>query len=202
MSLTIKVQLAYLLAFAALHSLLASLQFKRIVWNIFGPKIDSKYTKCFNIFSAITFAPLVLLLLLSPGRRIYTVPSPWRWMMVAGQLTAGLLTIRAFTDAPHRFSLRQQLSKTDYKEPLKTRGVYCLVRDPFLLSGLMQIWLTPFMTTRLLLLYLLTSLYLFLGSVHWETRLLSQFGEEYKLYQSRVPRILPWKGWRCRFIEQ
>lgn len=202
MSLIIRVQLAYLLAFAAVHSLLASLQFKRIVWNIFGPKIDLKYTKFFSIFSAITSAPLILLLLLSPGRRIYVVPSPWRWIMVAGQIIAGILTIRAFTDAPHRFSIRQQLSQTDYKAPLKARGIYCLVRDPFLLSGLMQMWLTPFMTTKLLLLYLLTSLYLFLGSLHWETRLLSQFGAEYKLYQSRVPRILPWKGWCCRFIEQ
>ncbi len=42
--------------------------------------------------------------------------------------------------------------------------------------------------------YILTTIYLFLGSLHWESRLVSQFGDEYREYQKRVHRIIPHSG--------
>lgn len=197
MSTISAIMFAYLLAYAAQHSCLASRQFKGLVWRVFGPGVDRWYIKLFGIFAAITLAPLALLFLSSPGKRLYTIKPPWRWLMVTGQLMAGLATILAFTDAPHRFSISQQLHKAENPEPLKPRGIYCFVRDPFLLSGLVQLWLTPFMTTRLLVLYVMTSVYLFLGSLHWESRLRYQFGKEYEEYQKEVPRFIPWvPRWR------
>lgn len=113
--------------------------------------------------------------------------------MVGGQLIAGILAPLAFRDAPHRFKIGLQLSGPQASEQgsLKIRGIYRWVRDPFLLSGLLGIWLTPFMTVNLLTVYLLTTVYLFLGSLHWETRLVAQFGDEYREYQRRVHRIIP-----------
>jgi protein-S-isoprenylcysteine O-methyltransferase Ste14 len=111
--------------------------------------------------------------------------------MVAGQIMASLVTVRAFTDAPHRFTISQQLRKAGKQEPLHPRGIYRFVQDPFLFSGLLQLWLTPFMTSRLLVLYIMSSAYLFLGSLHWESRLRYQFGEEYEDYQKEVPRVIP-----------
>ncbi|MDQ1253705.1 MAG: methanethiol S-methyltransferase, partial [Euryarchaeota archaeon] len=32
------------------------------------------------------------------------------------------------------------------------------------------------------------------GSLHWETRLVAQFGDEYREYQKRVHRIIPHFG--------
>ena len=191
MSMISAIQFAYLPAYAALHSLLVSRQFKSLVWRIFGPGMDSWYVKFFSIFAAITLAPLALLFLLSPGKRLYTIKSPWRWLMVTGQLMASIATVLAFTDAPHRFSISQQLRKAENPEPLNPRGIYRFVQDPFLLSGLLQMWLTPFMTSRLLVLYAMTSVYLFLGSLHWERRLRYQFGKEYEDYQKEVPRVIP-----------
>ena len=150
MSMINVILVAYLPVYAALHSFLASRQFKSLVWRIYGPGMDNWYMKFFSIFAAISLAPLALLFLSSPGKRLYTIPPPWRWRMVAGQLVAGLATILAFTDAPHRFSISQQLGKAENPKPLDPRGIYRYVRDPFLLSGFMQIWLTPFMTTRLI----------------------------------------------------
>ena len=60
--------------------------------------------------------------------------------------------------------------------------------------------MTPFMTTKLLVTYLLAFVYLYLGSLHWETRLLAQFGKEYVDYQKKVPRMIPWKGSQCPWI--
>jgi protein-S-isoprenylcysteine O-methyltransferase Ste14 len=50
-----------------------------------------------------------------------------------------------------------------------------------------------------LLAYAITTLYLCLGSCHWESRLVAQFGEAYLAYQNKVPRIIPqrskrWEG--------
>jgi hypothetical protein len=71
------------------------------------------------------------------------------------------------------------------------------VRDPLLLSGLVSMWLTPFMTTRLFVIWLLTSAYLYLGSLHWESRLLAQFGKDYEDYRKNMLRMIPWKRNRC-----
>ena len=191
------VQVVYLVAFAAMHSLLASKQFKGLVWWIFGPEIDRWYMKFFIIFAAITFMPLAIMLLLFPGRKLYVVRSPLRWIMVGIQLLSSVWIVKGFRDAPHRFSIGQQLSKSKESKQLMPRGVYCYVRDPFLASGLLGMWMTPFLTTKLLITYLLVSIYLFLGSLHWETRLLAQFGKEYKNYQTKMPRMIPWKGRSC-----
>jgi len=186
----------YLACFAAVHSLMASLPFKRRAAKILGSRMDPWYPAIFSAFAFVMIAPLVYLVYLFPGKVLYIVPSPWRWAMVGCQVLAGLLSIRAFVDAPHRFKVPLQLSGAgaDEAKPLAPRGVYRWVRDPFLLSGFLIIWLTPFMTTNILILYAAVTVYLYLGSLHWERRLLAQFGDEYRTYKRRVPRMVPWRG--------
>lgn len=185
-----------LVAFAAIHSFLASLPFKRFLMRVLGPRADDLFMPAFSLIAVITILPVVYLLIMNPGPILYIVPSPLRWLMVGGQLIAALVAPRALLDAPHRFRLRKQLARPNNPEAghLDIRGIYHWVRDPFLLSGLVIIWLTPFMTTNLLVIYILTTIYLYLGSLHWETRLVAQFGDEYREYQQRVHRIIPQRG--------
>lgn len=182
-----------LVAFAAIHSLTASLPFKRLVMRATGPRAEAFYLPAYSFIAVLTILPLVYQLYKNPGRVLYKIPSPWRWLMVGGQLIAGMLAPIAFLDAPHRFKIRSQLSGPQASEAgsLNIRGIYRWVRDPFLLSGLVMMLLTPFMTVNLLVIYFLTTIYLFLGSLHWETRLVAQFGDEYREYQKKVHRIIP-----------
>lgn len=182
-----------LVAFAVIHSLTASLPFKRLVMRATGPRAEAFYLPAYSFIAVLTILPLVYQLYKNPGRVLYKIPSPWRWLMVGGQLIAGMLAPIAFLDAPHRFKIRSQLSGPQASEAgsLNIRGIYRWVRDPFLLSGLVMMLLTPFMTVNLLVIYLLTTIYLFLGSLHWETRLVAQFGDEYREYQKKVHRIIP-----------
>jgi len=182
-----------LVAFAFIHSLTASLPFKRLVMRVAGPRAETLYLPAYSLTAVLTILPLVYQLYKNPGRVLYKIPSPWRWLMVGGQLIAGMLAPMAFRDAPHRFKISSQLSGPQASEAdsLKIRGVYRWVRDPFLLSGLVTIWLTPFMTVNLLVICLLTTIYFYLGSLHWETRLVAQFGDEYREYRKRVHRIIP-----------
>jgi len=185
--------LLYLVGFALLHSVLASMWAKRLARQIFGSRVDPWYMIAFSVIALITILPLVGLVILNPGPLIYLIPSPWRWLMAAGQVTVGLWSLRAFLDAPHRFLIRSQLTppQSTGARPLDLRGVYCYIRDPFLLSGVVIIWMTPFMTLNMLLLYVLTTIYLYLGSLHWESRLVAQFGIAYREYQQHVPRMFP-----------
>ncbi len=182
-----------LTAFAIIHSLTASLPFKRLLVRGLGSRADRLYMPAYSLVAVLTISPLAYLLYKNPGRTLYRIPSPWRWLMVGGQLTAALIAPKAFQDAPHRFKIRSQLSAPQTPEAgsLNIKGIYRWIRDPFLLSGLVMIWLTPIMTVNLLVIYLLTTVYLFIGSLHWETRLVAQFGDEYREYQKRVHRIIP-----------
>lgn len=182
-----------LVAFALIHSLTASLPFKRLVMRVAGPGAEKLYLPAYSLVAGLTILPLVYQLYKNPGRVLYKIPSPWHWLMVGGQLIAGMLAPIAFMDAPHRFKVRSQLAGPQASEAdsLKIRGVYRWVRDPFLLSGLVMVWLTPVMTVNLLIVYILTTIYFYLGSLHWETRLVAQFDDEYREYQKRVHRIIP-----------
>jgi protein-S-isoprenylcysteine O-methyltransferase Ste14 len=147
----------YLIGFAALHSLIASLKAKSTARRLLGSKVDPWYSVLFIAVAVITLIPLaammILMLIVDPGDVLYFVPSPWIWFFFLAQLIVGLGSVKAFLDAPHRFLIRAQLKGPHSPEsfPLGIKGIYCRIRDPFLLSGLLLIWLTPFMTVNLLL---------------------------------------------------
>ena len=182
-----------LVAFAVIHSITASLPFKKMVVNALGSRVETFYLPVYSLIAVITILPVVYLLYLNPGRVLYIVPSPWRWVMVSGQLIAALAAPMAFRDSPQRFKLHLQLSRpeTPESEPLNIKGIFRWIRDPFLASGLVIIWLTPFMTVNLLIVYIITTIYFYIGSVHVEKRLISQFGDEYLEYQKKVHRFVP-----------
>ncbi|WP_340818228.1 isoprenylcysteine carboxylmethyltransferase family protein [Methanolobus sp. WCC4] len=193
MVVSIIVLIFCLLGFAVIHSVLASLPVKRFIRRSLGSRADDLYMPVYNIIAVLTLIPLVYLLYKNPGPFIYIVPSPWRWFMVGGQIIVAIIGPRALRDAPHRFKLKGQLSAPNTPEAghLDIHGIYRWIRDPFLFSGLVFMCLTPFMTTNLLIIYILTTIYLVMGSLHWESRLLAQFGDEYREYQKHVRRIIP-----------
>lgn len=69
----------------------------------------------------------------------------------------------------------------------RERGVYLLLRHPVYLSFLGLIWFTPVMTYDRLLLCLLWTGYVFIGSALKDQRLVHYTGDSYRDYQSRVP---------------
>ncbi|WP_232222072.1 methyltransferase family protein [Methanococcoides burtonii] len=113
--------------------------------------------------------------------------------MLAVQFIAVLVTPKAIVDAPHRLNLKYQLAKpkTTQSQPLNIRGVYRLVRDPFSASGYIIMIFTPFMTVNLLIVYIIAAIYMYIGSLHMEKRLVKQFGDEYKEYQKNIHRLIP-----------
>lgn len=182
-----------LVAFASVHSLMASLSFKRGIMRIFGSWTDIIYITVYSLIAVLTLLPLGYLLKKNPGRTLYRIPSPWSWLMVTGQLIASFVSPKALLDGSHRFKVSSQLAgpKAPGAVRLNIRGIYLWVRDPFTLSALVMMLLTPVMTVNKLIIYILTTIYLYLGSLHWESRLAAQFGDEYLEYKKRVHWIVP-----------
>jgi protein-S-isoprenylcysteine O-methyltransferase Ste14 len=75
-----------------------------------------------------------------------------------------------------------------------TTGLYGRLRHPIYLSFLCLIWLTPRLTVDRLLLACVWTVYIYVGSVLKDRRLLYFLGERYRGYMERVPGypLLPW----------
>lgn len=182
-------------AYALLHSLLASSGLKKGARQTFGPGADRWYRLVYNLLAVITLLPLLPLLALLPDRTLYIAPSPWRWLMVGGQLLAlaGLGLTLLQTGALHFLGLSQlAVENLNESGSLTTSGFYTWVRHPLYFFSLLFIWLTPAMTVNLLTTFILFTLYFYLGSIYEERRLLAEFGETYRAYQQRAPRLFPW----------
>jgi len=187
----------YLVAYALLHSLLAGSWAKRRARRAFGPGGMRWYRLIFTIVAAATLLPLIYLFYLFPGQVLYSVPAPWRWGMVAVQAAAAFALAKTLLEAgPLRFlGIRADSGGGG----LIVRGIYCRTRNPLFLFALVFLWLTPVMTANLLPLYIIATVYFYLGSVHEERMMAEEFGASYLDYRDRVPRFIP--RLRCEYPE-
>jgi len=152
------------------------------------------YRIAFNVVAAITFLPLLALLAFMPDRTLYVIPRSWRWLTLGGQALAvgALLWTLLQTNLMHFAGLAQlRAADPTQGDALQVRGFYCYVRHPLYLFGLLLLWLTPVMTVNLATGTVLTTIYLYVGSIFEERKLLHDFGEAYAAYRQRVPRLIP-----------
>lgn len=196
---SVLILIVFFVVYAAVHSLLASKPVKAWARRALGASADRWYRLAYNIFATVTILPLFVLLARLPDQMLYVVSTPWRWLMVGGQLLglAGLAGALLQTSPLHFLGLAQLVTDQPAEtESLEVSGFYCYVRHPLYSFSLIFIWLTPAMTVNLLTTYALFTLYFYLGSIHEEQRLLDEFGPAYADYQQQVPRLIPRPG-RC-----
>jgi protein-S-isoprenylcysteine O-methyltransferase Ste14 len=79
---------------------------------------------------------------------------------------------------------------------LSIDGPYLWVRHPLYFFTLLLIWSCPELTLDRLLFNLLWTAWIVIGTVLEEKDLVSDFGDDYRRYQKRVPMLIPWKGRR------
>jgi protein-S-isoprenylcysteine O-methyltransferase Ste14 len=190
---------SFFVLYAVAHSLLASLPLKGWARHIFGSSTHRWYRLAYNLFATITLLPIVPLLALLPDRTLYVVPSPWRWVMVGGQVLAlggGGVTLLQ-TGLFHFLGVAQLFVEQPAESgSLSIQGFYKRVRHPLYSFSLLFLWLTPVMSVNLLTTYALFTIYFYVGSIYEERRLLAEFGPTYRDYQQRVPRLIPIPGRR------
>lgn len=72
------------------HSLMASLRFKALLENLLGAKSLRFYRLFYNIFSVISFVPILWLMRVLPDNILYQIPAPWYYLVLFGQAISAL----------------------------------------------------------------------------------------------------------------
>jgi protein-S-isoprenylcysteine O-methyltransferase Ste14 len=184
--MSIMILLIALALWGFVHSILASNFAKDMLGSA------SFYRLGYNIFAAISFAPILYLMATLPDRSVYQVSAPGRTLMRGGQLLAVLMLFIAFlqTDSLSFVGLRQ-LFETTGSSQLVTRGLYRIVRHPLYTFGLLFIWLTPTVSQNSLTVYIGATLYTLTGAYFEERKLLREFGDSYAEYKKKTPMLIP-----------
>ena len=178
------------------HSVLAGYWFKHFIKQWFGAHAYYKmYRFSYNVFSLASIFPIMLMLVVFPDKPLYSIPSPWLYVLTILQglsvfvLIAGVMQTGALEFA----GLAQLTSSFVDSAPagLIVDGVYAYVRHPLYSAGLVFIWLSPEMTVNRLALWMVFSIYIVIGAYFEEKKLLRDFGEEYAVYKARTPMLIP-----------
>jgi methanethiol S-methyltransferase len=77
------------------------------------------------------------------------------------------------------------------QDVLKTCGPYRWVRHPLYLCSITMIWSCPDLTADRVLFNLLWTGWIVLGTMLEERDLVARFGHDYRIYQARVPMLIP-----------
>jgi protein-S-isoprenylcysteine O-methyltransferase Ste14 len=166
--------------YCAVHSLAASNPAKSLARCWLGRSADRWYRLVFNLFSGISFLPILWLLVVIPDRTLYVLRLPWLVLTTMVQLAGAAIILVGIlqTGALSFVGFRQIITKENPSASgiFVDHGLYRWVRHPLYTGGLLIIWLSPLMTQNLLILFSLLTLYLFIGARLEEKRLAADFG--------------------------
>ena len=185
------------LLYFTIHSLLASLAFKRAVASYY-PALMPWYRLLYNGLSLLLLIVPLLLLYLYPGEMLWSWQGAWAWLANGLALLAVIAFVwsLSFYDNGEFIGTRQLRSG---RRSIEEQGSFHIsplhryVRHPWYALGLVILW-TRDMTVSLLVSAVLVTLYILVGAMLEERKLLVFHGERYRRYRQRVPALLPWPG--------
>ena len=188
------------LLFGLVHSVIASFTFKDRVRSWLGDRAYYGFFRLFyNILAVLTIAPVLALVAIKPGEKVYELSDGWHLPMSVVRVVGmvGLVLSLTQIDLLRFIGVRQLCAYfMGYRlplpeEPLQTGGVFALVRHPLYLFSLMLIWSSTSMTTSVFGFNVAATIYFMGGSIFEERKLAAEFGQQYRDYQSRVPWLIP-----------
>lgn len=180
------------------HSLLASTGLKDLFRRVFGSGFMKSYRLFYNIFAVISIVPILYLMVTLPDGNLYQASFPYDYLMRIGQgVSVFLLLVAVFQTDLLSFAGLRQLFKEEKKGPLITGGLYHFVRHPLYTFSLLILWLSPTMSLNSFIVYTALTLYVLVGIVFEERKLVREFGQEYDQYRSTTPMLIP--GLRTRW---
>ncbi len=193
------------LAFALIHSITVASWFKQLCRRALGDSfMQVWYRFLYNLLSIVTVTIAFKLMRQVPDRHLWTAPSVLLWPMYGVQAAAIIFGAMAFQylDGMEFLGLRQvwrYLAAGDVAgngegitaKGLITKGVYGIVRHPLYAAGIVFVSANPHVTVNGLTFTVLADLYFLFGMMIEERRFLRIFGDQYREYMQRVPRMVP-----------
>lgn len=175
------------------HSWLASHLFKDAARRALGESFMRWHRLLYNVFAVISVLPVLFLSMILPDQKFYSVPAPFSFALNLVQaLAAFALLIGVLQTGAWNFAGLYALTGVEPKpDNLITGGLYRFVRHPLYSAGLLFIWFSPSMTVNRFVLYAAFTVYILIGAVFEERKLLKDFGEEYARYRAKTPMLIP-----------
>ena len=192
---------AALIIFAVSHTALASHGAKAIAARLLGARVaEATYRLIYNALALVAVAPALYLAWTLPDVELYRFPAPLDSiaLIVQGVAALGLAYSVYQMDWTFFVGLRQiigppantTLDSTSTAQ-LVTTGLHRYVRHPLYTTSLILLYLVSPMTLNRLALVVGIHVYFFVGSLFEERKLVREFGDAYRDYQRRVPRLFP-----------
>ena len=185
-------------AYAVLHSLLASQRVKRTLVSAMG-RLSRYYRLLYSLVAVVGLLPILFYSALIPRRIL--LPAGWNDVLtIAGLIAAtyGVIIIRlAFKQYSFsQFIGLQQAKLGEEQESFSREGVLALVRHPLYTGSiliLLGFWLFSPTLSNLITVSILI-LYVLIGIRLEERKLVEQYGNAYLEYQKEVPMLVPRRG--------
>ena len=186
------------IAFCALHSGLISITFTNFLKQKIGDSYRF-YRLFYNIFSIVTLIPIL----------IYTVSIrqqpffAWTGYLLPVKDVLFFIGILCFIAGARHYSFSQFSGIAQIKEganhnlinetgELSSRGILGVVRHPFYAGIFPLIWSSN-LDTPTLIVNIILSIYVVIGTLLEERKLIEEFGDAYREYQQKVSMLFPLK---------
>uniref|UniRef100_A0A7V2ZHI7 Isoprenylcysteine carboxylmethyltransferase family protein n=1 Tax=Ignavibacterium album TaxID=591197 RepID=A0A7V2ZHI7_9BACT len=184
------------------HSFLASLKVKEFFKKQFGKAI-SFYRLCYNLFSIVTLY-LIWEYSPHPSTKIYQLNPPFDFLVLVPQMLSllGIIWCFRFISSKEFLGLAQierflnkeySEEELDEKMTFRIEGPYKYSRHPIYFFSIIFLLFRAEMDLFYLTVLIVFIAYFYVGSVYEEKKLVSIFGDDYREYQKKVPRIFPVK---------
>jgi len=193
------------IVWCVIHSALTSITVTDLFKRAMGDKYRF-YRFFFNTFSVATFVPLAMY------SRLFTTEPLFTWegymhiirycfiVLAAGLLLAGAhhYSILQFLGIQQILQKRFGISMTESGE-FDSSGILSVVRHPWYLAVFILLWARDLDSVRITVNAVL-SVYLLIGTLLEERKLVLEFGDKYKLYQRQVSMFIPLKWLRSKLL--
>jgi len=181
------------LIWGIIHSVTASLEAKDWLRRRLGDAGIRFYRFGYNIFSLISFAPILWLMVALPDKVLYQIPAPWIYLSLAGQFAAVVVLVIGVlqTGVLSFVGLRQLFEGDERPAQFVSHGLYRWVRHPLYTAGLLFIWLIPVMSQNTLVVIIAATVYIIVGAFFEERKLEREFGTAYAEYKAKTPMLIP-----------
>ena len=174
------------------HSLLASTGIKDLFRRAFGSGFTKSYRLLYNIYAVISIVPVLYLMVTSPDKNLYRVSAPYDFVMRVGQgASVFFLFVAVFQTDLLSFVGLRQLFEEEKTGSLITTGLYQFVRHPLYTFSLLILWFSPSMSMNSFIVYSALTIYVLIGIIFEERKLLQEFGQDYANYRSMTPMLIP-----------
>ncbi len=181
-----------------MHSFLISTGFTVLMKERLG-RMYSYYRLIYAIFSLFSLVPVLYFQLHLEEKILFVWPWPWsavKYFLYAAALLLFYGGFRVY-DIQYMLGIKQIRTMRDKKEKdrvqFTTAGILGYVRHPWYSGTILLVWAYGVITDVSLVSKVVLTVYILVGTLLEEKKLIREYGEQYLAYREKVPMLIPWK---------